>query len=340
LTVLGIETSCDETAASVLEGERRILSSIVSSQDVHSIFGGVVPELASREHIRAIIPVVEAALMKAGVDKTGLDGIAVTNRPGLVGALLVGVSFAKALAYTIGRPVIGIHHVEAHIFSATLEHPDLDPPFVALVVSGGHTQLVLVEEFGIYRELGIKLDDAAGEAFDKVAKLLDLGYPGGPLVEERAKTGNRDSIEFPRALQHSSSPDFSFSGLKTAVKYHVETIGHKPSREDVSDIAACFQEAVVDSLVEKSSQALRQSGVSELAVVGGVASNQRLRERLEERSRQDGFQVYYPSPALCTDNAAMVARAGYLRLVRGQSDGLDLSAEARSRLTDREDETR
>jgi N6-L-threonylcarbamoyladenine synthase len=334
LLVLGIETSCDETAASVLKGERKILSSIVASQDVHALFGGVVPELASREHMKSIIPVVDLALKTAGVDKSELDGIAVTNRPGLVGALLVGVSFAKALGYSIECPVVGVHHVEAHIFSATLENPELVAPFVALVVSGGHTQLVLVRELGCYNELGRTLDDAAGEAFDKVAKLLDLGYPGGPLVERKAELGRRDAVDFPRALQHSRTPDFSFSGLKTAVKYYVEELGHPPDAQELSDIAASFQEAVVDSLVEKSSQALRQSSVSELAVVGGVASNKRLRASLEERSEQDGFRVYYPSPELCTDNAAMIARAGYLRLVRGQSDGLELSAHARSGLSD------
>jgi len=334
LLVLGIETSCDETAASVLKDERDILSNIVASQDVHREFGGVVPELASREHIKALIPVVELALTKAGIDKGELDGIAVTNRPGLVGALLVGVSFAKAFAYTIDCPVVGIHHVEAHIFSATLENPELTTPFVALVVSGGHTELVVVREFGTYDQLGRTLDDAAGEAFDKVAKLLELGYPGGPLVEDASKAGDKDAIQFPRALKHSSSPNFSFSGLKTAVKYHIEQLGHSPTPDEIADISASFQEAVADSLVEKSSQALRQSDVGKLAVVGGVASNGRLRQKLRERSLQDGFSVYYPSPQLCTDNAVMVARAGNFRLGRGECDGLELSAEARSRLAD------
>jgi N6-L-threonylcarbamoyladenine synthase len=334
---LGIETSCDETAAAILEDGRRIRSSVVASQDLlHAPYGGVVPELASRRHIEAIWPVVHEACTRAEVSLGNLDGIAATAGPGLIGSLLVGLCFGKALAFASGIPLVGVNHLEGHLYAALLDHEDLSFPFTGLVASGGHTHLYLATAPGEYRLLGRTRDDAAGEAFDKVAKFLGLGYPGGPLIEEWARKGDPNVVRFPRSIPPRGSYDFSFSGLKTAVVNYVKGLwgpGQPPTPNPldptlVADICAGFQEAVVDVLVRVSLAAAKASTSRRLVLAGGVACNGRLRSKCAERTAEEGVQVYYPTPSLCTDNAAMIAAAGYPRLLRGERALLSLNADA------------
>jgi N6-L-threonylcarbamoyladenine synthase len=333
--VLGIETSCDETAASVVEDGRRVRSDVVASQIlVHAEFGGVVPEVASRQHLATVVPVLRRAVEEAGVGFGALDGLAVTCGPGLVGALLVGVETAKALAYALGKPIVGVNHLAGHLAAALLEPPDAGPephvpptyPHVALSVSGGHTMLIRIDGPGQARLLGATRDDAAGEAFDKVAKLLGLGYPGGAVVDQLAATGNPEAHPFPRALPGRDDLDFSFSGLKTAVAVRLGS-GPPPEGAALADVCASFQAAVVDVLVRKARRALRREGLSALVVCGGVAANRGLRAALREAAAADGFRLHIPPPRYCTDNAAMIAAAGTQLLARGDRAGLDLSVD-------------
>ncbi|MGE5587617.1 MAG: tRNA (adenosine(37)-N6)-threonylcarbamoyltransferase complex transferase subunit TsaD [Clostridia bacterium] len=328
--VLGLETSCDETSCAVLEGEGsceasglRLRSNVVASQvSLHRRFGGVVPEVASRRHVEVVIPVIDQALRDAGLRVSDVTAVAATHGPGLVGAILVGLSAAKAVALARQVPFIGVNHIEAHMYANFIEHPDLRPPFVCLVVSGGHTDLVYLEKHGSCEVMGRTRDDAAGEAFDKVARVLGLGYPGGPAIDDAARGGDPNAVRFPRVFLEEGSYDFSFSGLKTAVVNHVR----KAASANLADVAAGFQEAVVDVLVEKTVRAARAKGVKTVALAGGVAANSRLRERMAARSSEAGLKLVSPSPGLCTDNAAMVACAGYFRLARGERSPLELRA--------------
>lgn len=324
MMVLGIETSCDDTSAAVFDGAR-LLSNVISTQLIHRNFGGVVPELASRSHIRLLMPVVKQALEQAGISKTDLEGIAVTYGPGLAGSLLAGLSAAKGLALGLNIPMIGINHLEGHIWGNLLEHPDIDYPFVVLVVSGGHTQLVLASAPGKFELLGRTRDDAAGEAFDKVGKLLEIGFPGGPVIERLAKEGDASKIKFPRAYLGDDSLDFSFSGLKTAVLNHVERIGPDQTKATLKDIAAGFQQAVLDVLIDKTILAVQKMDVSNACIAGGVAANKTLQHQLSRRGRSESIQVFWPSPSLCSDNAGMIAKAGYYYLTQGQRSPLSLS---------------
>ena len=326
MIVLGIESSCDETAAAVLEDGRRVRSSIVASQDaVHAPYGGVVPELASRRHLEVIVPVVERALAEAGTRVPELDGIAVTHGPGLVGSLLVGCSLAKSLAWAHGRPLVGVNHLEGHIFAASLTDDPPAHPFLALVVSGGHTALYHAEAPLSYALVGETRDDAAGEAFDKVAKLLGLGFPGGPIIERVARGGSPTAIPFPLAQMTDQASDFSFSGLKTAVSLHVKRNQPLGERE-VADVAASFQASAVKMLVRETTKAALRLGVRRVVVTGGVAANTALREGLKASASEHGLVLHIPPPRLCTDNAAMIAAAGTARLLAGERAGLDLNA--------------
>jgi N6-L-threonylcarbamoyladenine synthase len=323
--ILAVETSCDETAAAVLRGERELLSDIVASQtDLHAEYGGVVPELACRAHTEALVPTVERALREAQVPLDGLTAVAVTQGPGLIGALLVGLSFAKALAWAKELPLVTVNHLEAHLSAAFLEG-DVPSPFVGLVVSGGHTALYFSPERGVYRLLGQTLDDAAGEAFDKVAKLLGLGYPGGLEIDRLARGGDPQRIRFPRPMLDAEHVDFSFSGLKTAVRSYCERMG-APEGAHLADVCASFQEAVVDTLVEKTLRAALRSGVRTIVACGGVACNSRLRRKLSARAEASGLAVVIPRPRYCTDNAAMVANAGRQKYLRGFRAALDANA--------------
>ncbi|MDI7258415.1 MAG: tRNA (adenosine(37)-N6)-threonylcarbamoyltransferase complex transferase subunit TsaD [Thermodesulfobacteriota bacterium] len=330
MRILAIETSCDDTGAAVIINGRKILSNVVSSQEaVHQKYGGVVPELASRRHIESIVPVVTEALEAAKVTLKEINGIAVTQGPGLVGSLLVGLSFAKSLAFARGLPLVGVNHIEAHLSAIFLEKESPKFPFIGLVVSGGHTSLFRVDGFGKYKRLGQTRDDAAGEAFDKVAKLLGLGYPGGPIIDELAKTGNPKAIRFPRASLGKNSMDFSFSGLKTAVVNFVKAYPEPPGgypENLIRDIVSSFQEAAVEVLVKKTLQAAQSQGLERIVLSGGVAANQCLRQRIKEESFKQKLKVYLPSPFFCTDNAAMVGVVGYEYLKRGIRSPLSLNA--------------
>ena len=321
LVVLGIESSCDETGVALVDASPpvpRLLSQALHSQiDMHREYGGVVPELASRDHIRRVVPLARAALAAAGVGVDGIDCVAYTRGPGLAGALLVGAGFACALAAALGRPTVGVHHLEGHLLSPFLSHDPPDFPFVALLVSGGHTQLMRVAEVGRYELLGETIDDAAGEAFDKTAKLLGLGYPGGPMLAALAEHGDAEGYALPRPLARSATLDFSFAGLKTAVRTHVLRLGDALDERSRADLAAATQQAIVDVLIRKSIAALERTGLARLVVAGGVGANRRLRERLDAECEKRRFRVHYPEPALCTDNGAMIALAGAMRLQRG-----------------------
>ncbi|MBI5525518.1 MAG: tRNA (adenosine(37)-N6)-threonylcarbamoyltransferase complex transferase subunit TsaD [Deltaproteobacteria bacterium] len=324
MLTLGIESSCDETAAAVVEDGRKVLSSVVASQaDLHAAYGGVVPELASRNHVVKILPVVEEALATAGTTLDRAGGIAVTAGPGLMGSLLVGVMFAKAVAMAKKIPLVGVNHLEGHLCAVRLEERHPEAPYLGLIVSGGHTSLYLVEDLGQYKLVGRTRDDAAGEAFDKVAKLLGLGYPGGPVIDRMARDGDPKAFRFPRAMPKRL--EFSFSGLKTAVVNVVRSKGI-PEGGRLFDLVASFQEAVADTLASKTLLAANKAGVTDVVVAGGVASNSRIRAVMEDRCAAEGIRAWFAPPALCTDNAAMIAAAGYPRLVRGENHAVDLTA--------------
>jgi tRNA N6-adenosine threonylcarbamoyltransferase len=328
MLVLGVETSCDDTAAAVLLNGRAILSNVVSSQDtVHGPFGGIVPELASRQHIRQISPIIRAALDRAGVTLHQIEGIAVTYGPGLVGSLLVGLSAVKGLAYRSGIPYVGVNHLEAHLLSIFLER-EVPFPYLALLASGGHTLLYIVHGFGQYIYLGGTRDDAAGEAYDKAAKLMDLGFPGGRVIDRLAERGNPRAIRFPRARLKRGSCDFSFSGVKTALWHYLEKAGKDRWSLSKEDIAASYQEAVVDMLVAPTLRAAQGHDIRRIVLAGGVSANNRLRQRMAEAANREGFELYYPSPALCTDNAAMIALTGHHKFLAGCRDDFTLNADA------------
>ena len=333
LRVLGIETSCDETAAAVVEDGRRVLSDVVATQiELHRLWGGVVPELASRNHVVQVMPVVDEALNRASVIPSHLDGIAVTSGPGLIGALLVGVQVAKALALAWSKPLVRVNHLEGHLVASFLSDRTPGFPFLGLVVSGGHTSLYAAEGFGRYRLLGATRDDAAGEAFDKGAKLLGLPYPGGIAIDRLARGGDPSAVRFPKAIVRGSELDFSFSGLKTALFRHVRRTG-RPSGQVLADLCASYQEAIVAALVQKLFRAARRLQFERIVLSGGVAANSRLRAAVLERAGEyEGLEVFLPAPRLCTDNAAMIAVAGTEALLRGERDGQDLNADAAWRL--------
>lgn len=325
--ILAIESSCDETAAAVVKNGREVLSNVIYSQiALHTEYGGVVPEIASRKHIEKINQVIEQALLEAGKKLEEITAIAVTYGPGLVGALLVGVSVAKAISFATGIPLIGVHHIEGHISANFIENKELEPPFICLVVSGGHSHLVTVKDYGVYEILGRTRDDAAGEAFDKVARAIGLGYPGGPKIDRVSKEGNPQAIHFPRAKVSESEYDFSFSGLKSAVLNYLNSCQMKGETFHQADVAASFQKAVVDVLTEHSMDAVRKYGYRKFAIAGGVASNSSLRNAIKEACQKEGVQFYYPSPVYCTDNAAMIGVAGYYEYLKGVRHGYDLNA--------------
>lgn len=336
IVILGIESSCDETAASIVRNGREVLSNVISSQiALHTLYGGVVPEIASRKHIEKINVVIEQALSEAQMTLDDLDAIGVTYGPGLVGALLVGVSEAKAIAYAKKLPLIGVHHIEGHISANYIENKDLEPPFACLVVSGGHTHLVIVKDYGKYEIVGRTRDDAAGEAFDKVARAIGLGYPGGPKIDRVSKEGNPDAIAFPRAKVADSAYDFSFSGLKSAVLNYLNGCKMKNIPIVQADVAASFQKAVVDVLVDHAMHAVEEYGFKKFAIAGGVASNSALRAAMEETCRKRGVAFYHPSPVFCTDNAAMIGSAAYYEYLAGTRSGWDLNAVPNLKLGER-----
>ena len=327
VTLLAIESSCDETAAAIVVNGRKVLSNVISSQiDIHKLYGGVVPEIASRKHIEQINQVIEQAFVDAEKTLDDVDGICVTYGPGLVGALLVGVGAAKAISYASGKPLIGVHHIEGHISANYICHPELEPPFLCLVVSGGHSHLVLVNDYGKYEIIGRTRDDAAGEAFDKVARSIGLGYPGGPKIDALAPSGNKDAIAFPRASVENAPYDFSFSGVKSAVLNYINGCKMKEIEYSQADIAASFQEAVVDVLVQHTMLAAKNYNISKIAMAGGVASNKGLRAKMRTECERRGYSLYYPDPIFCTDNAAMIGAAGYYEYRNGVRSGLDLNA--------------
>lgn len=334
--ILGIESSCDETAAAVVKNGREVLSNVISSQiELHAEYGGVVPEIASRKHIEQINQVIETALVQAKTDLKELSAIAVTYGPGLVGPLLVGVSAAKAVSFATGIPLIGVHHIEGHISANFIENKGLEPPFVCLVASGGHSHLVVVKDYGVYDLIGQTRDDAAGEAFDKVARAIGLGYPGGPKIDRLSKEGNPDAIPFPRAKVEGSEYDFSFSGLKSAVLNYLNACRMREETVNAADVAASFQKAVVDVLTEHSLKAVEAYGYDKFAIAGGVAANSFLREAFEKECEKRGISFYRPSPIFCTDNGAMIAVAGYYEYEKGVRSGYDLNAVPNLKLGER-----
>ena len=336
IRILAIESSCDETAAAVVENGRLVLSNIIFSQiELHKCYGGVVPEIASRKHIEKISQVITSALTEAGMALQELDAVAVTYGPGLVGPPPVGVSAAKAICFAAGLPLIGIHHIEGHISANYIENKDLEPPFLTLVVSGGHTHLVIVRNYGEYEVVGQTRDDAAGEAFDKVARAIGLGYPGGPQIDRLSGEGNPDAIRFPRAKVEGAPYDFSFSGLKSSVLNYLNTCEMKGESVNRADVAASFQKAVIDVLVEHAMEAAEDFGLPRLAIAGGVASNSSLREAFAHACTQRGIAFYHPSPVFCTDNAAMIGAAAYYEYKKGQRSGLDLNAVPNLKLGER-----
>ena len=324
--ILAIESSCDETAAAVVKNGRTVLSNIISSQiDLHTLYGGVVPEIASRKHMEQVNQVTQQALKEAGVALEDKTAEAVTNGPGLVGALLVGVAFAKSLAFAADKPLVGVHHIEGHISANYIENPDLEPPFTCLVVSGGHTNIVLVEDYGVYKIIGRTRDDAAGEAFDKVARAVGLGYPGGPKIDKLAKEGNKDAIVFPRAKVDGAPYDFSFSGIKSAVLNYINHCEMKNEEINRADLVASFQNAVVEALVSRAVMAAKENGCKKLAVAGGVAANGRLRQLVNDGAQKLGAKVYLPELKFCGDNGAMIAAQGYYQYIAGHTAGLELN---------------
>ena len=334
--ILAIESSCDETAAAVVKNGRQVLSNVISSQiALHTMYGGVVPEIASRKHIEKINQVIESALAEAGVTLGDIDAVAVTYGPGLVGALLVGVAEAKAIAYAAKKPLVGVHHIEGHVSANFIENPDLEPPFVCLIVSGGHTHLVIVKDYGEFEIIGRTRDDAAGEAFDKVARAVGLGYPGGPKVDQAARGGNKHALEFPRAKIDGSPYDFSFSGLKSAVLNYINHAQMKGEPISVPDLTASFQNAVVEVLVSHAVAAAKEYGYDKLAIAGGVASNTALRESMAKACAEAGIRFYHPSPIFCTDNAAMIGVAAYYEYINGVRHGWDLNAVPNLKLGER-----
>lgn len=334
--ILAIESSCDETAASVVKNGRCVLSNIISSQiAIHTLYGGVVPEIASRKHIEKINQVVEAALKEADVTLDDIDAIGVTYGPGLVGALLVGVAEAKAIAYAKKKPLVGVHHIEGHVSANYIEHPDLEPPFLCEIISGGHTHLVIVKDYGSFEILGRTRDDAAGEAFDKVARAIGLGYPGGPKIDKLAKEGNPHAIDFPRAHMEDAPYDFSFSGVKSAVLNHLNKCRMTGEPIVEADIAASFQQDVVDVLVDNAIRAAKDYHMDRLAIAGGVASNGALRAAMEAACEKEGIRFYRPSPIFCTDNAAMIGVAAYYEYQKGTRHGWDLNAVPNLKLGER-----
>lgn len=334
--ILAIESSCDETAASVVKNGRCVLSNVISSQiAIHTLYGGVVPEIASRKHIEKINQVVEAALKEADVTLDDIDAIGVTYGPGLVGALLVGVAEAKAIAYAKKKPLVGVHHIEGHVSANYIEHPDLEPPFLCEIISGGHTHLVIVKDYGSFEILGRTRDDAAGEAFDKVARAIGLGYPGGPKIDKLAKEGNPHAIDFPRAHMEDAPYDFSFSGVKSAVLNHLNKCRMTGEPIVEADIAASFQQAVVDVLVDNAIRAAKDYHMDRLAIAGGVASNGALRAAMEAACEKEGIRFYRPSPIFCTDNAAMIGVAAYYEYQKGTRHGWDLNAVPNLKLGER-----
>lgn len=334
--ILAIESSCDETAAAVVKNGREVLSNVISSQiELHKLYGGVVPEIASRKHIEKINQVIEQALTDANVTLDDLDAVGVTYGPGLVGALLVGVAEAKAIAYAKQLPLVGVHHIEGHISANYIENKELEPPFLCLVVSGGHTHLVCVKDYGTYEVIGRTRDDAAGEAFDKVARAIGLGYPGGPKIDKLSKEGNPDAIVFPKAHIEDAPYDFSFSGVKSSVLNYINGCKMKGETYSQADIAASFQKAVVDVLVGNAMRAAKEYGFSKLAIAGGVASNSGLRAAMQEACEVNQIAFYHPSPIFCTDNAAMIGVAAYYEYLNGTRHGWDLNAAANLKLGER-----
>lgn len=334
--ILAVESSCDETAAAVVKNGREVLSNVISSQiALHTLYGGVVPEIASRKHIEKINYVIQEALDQAGVTLKDLDAVGVTYGPGLVGALLVGVAEAKAISYAAKLPLIGVHHIEGHISANYIECRELEPPFLCLVVSGGHTHLVVVRDYGVYEIIGRTRDDAAGEAFDKVARAIGLGYPGGPKIDKISKEGNPDAIHFPRARVEDAPYDFSFSGVKSAVLNYLNGCRMKGEEIVQADVAASFQKAVCDVLVAHAMEAVKDYGIPKLALAGGVASNSTLRRMMREACERQKAAFYHPSPILCTDNAAMIGAAAYYEYQRGVRHGLDLNAVPNLKLGER-----
>jgi N6-L-threonylcarbamoyladenine synthase len=334
--ILAIESSCDETAAAVVVNGREVLSNIIASQiDTHKKFGGVVPEVASRMHIEAVDSVVKAALLEAGISIDDVDAIGVTYGPGLVGALLVGLQYSKGLALGSKKPLIGVNHIQGHISANFIEHKDLKPPFVSLVVSGGHTFIVHVKGYRDFEVIGQTRDDAAGEAYDKVARALELGYPGGPKIDKLAKQGNKDAIEFPRAKFQDDTLDFSFSGVKSAVLNYLNKAKMKEEEVNKADIAASFQKAIIDVLKTNLFLTCERKGIKKIAVAGGVASNSCLRETLLEEGRKKGIEILFPSPILCTDNAAMIGSAAYFNYQEGAVSDLNINAKPNLKLGER-----